>query len=83
MDYLSLKKQIIDAGLLERQYGYYTYKIIFTFGLLALSIFLLASLENSAVQLLNAGFLAFVLGQIGLIMHDAQHQQRSFLSYLC
>ncbi len=75
MDYIALRKQVMDAGLLDRQYGYYAWKVASTFGLLAISIYILATVDNFAVQLLNAAFLAFVFVQFGLIMHDAGHQQ--------
>jgi len=75
MDYLSLKREIVEAGLLKRQYGYYICKIFFTLGLLALSVFFIATIHNFAFQLLNAALLAFVFVQSGLIMHDADHHQ--------
>ena len=75
MDYIAFRKEVIERGLLDRQYGYYTYKIIFTFAFLALSVFFLVKVDNFALQLLNAAFLAIVLVQVGLIMHDAEHQQ--------
>ena len=73
MDYITLRKEVIDAGLLERQYGYYAWKLASTFGLLAVSIFFLAKVDNFAFQLLNAVFLTFVFAQFGFIMHDAVH----------
>ncbi len=74
MDYVALRKEVIDAGLLERQYGYYAFKMVFNFALLALGIFILATVDNFALQLLNAAFLAFVFTQFGFIMHDAVHK---------
>jgi fatty acid desaturase len=73
MDYLSLKKEIVEAGLMERQYAYYAFKIIFTVGLLALSSFLLVTIDSFVFQLLNTALLAFVFVQFGLLMHDANH----------
>lgn len=73
MDYVSLRKEVIDAGLLDRQYGYYAFKMAFNFALLALCIFILATVDNFALQLLNAVFLAFVTTQFGFVMHDAVH----------
>ena len=75
MDYLALKKEVVEAGLLNRQYGYYAYKISFAVGLLVLSYFLLATVDNFVFQLFNAAFLAFAIVQIGYIMHDAIHMQ--------
>ena len=75
MDYVALKKEVVEAGLLSRQYGYYAYKISFTVGLLVLSYVLLAMIDNFVFQLFNAAFLAFAIVQIGYIMHDAIHMQ--------
>ena len=75
MDYISLNKQIIEAGLLKRQYGYYALKLAILTGLLATSIFLLITLNNFAMQLLNAVFMAFLMVQFAMYMHDAGHQQ--------
>lgn len=49
MDYVSLRKEIIEAGLLERQYGYYAWKLASTFSLLAVSIFFLVKVDNFAL----------------------------------
>ena len=75
MDYVVLRKQINQAGLLDRQYGYYAYKIGLHFGLLGLSYLLLATIDSFVFQLFNAAFLAFALVQVGYIMHDAIHMQ--------
>ena len=75
MDYVALRKEVTAAGLLRRQYGYYACKISFSIGLLVLSYLLLAMIDNFIFQLFNAAFLAFVIVQIGFIMHDAIHMQ--------
>ena len=75
MDYVNLRKTVLDAGLLDRQYGYYAFKAIFNVTLLAASILILVKADNFALQLLNALFLAFVLVQFGMLMHDADHHQ--------
>ncbi|MEK6853947.1 MAG: fatty acid desaturase, partial [Nanoarchaeota archaeon] len=75
MDYITLRKQVIDAGLLKRQYGYYAFKYLTTAAMLSLSILILIRVENFGLQLLNSVFLAFVFVQFGLLMHDADHQQ--------
>ncbi|MCI0859421.1 MAG: acyl-CoA desaturase, partial [Chloroflexi bacterium] len=59
MDYATLRKEVAGAGLLERQYGYYAYKMGFTIGLLVLSYSLLVIIDNFVFQLFNAAFLAF------------------------
>ena len=74
-DYVALKKEFVEAGLLNRQYSYYAYKISFNLGLIVLSYLLLATIDNFVFQLFNAAFLAFAFVQIGFIMHDAIHMQ--------
>lgn len=73
--YAELKQRIKRKGLLEQQPAYYTYKILFTLGLLVLSIACLVVFNHSWFQLLNAVFLAFVFAQIGFIGHDIGHRQ--------
>src|SRR5260370_3632782 len=74
-EYAELKYRIKQQGLLEQQPVYYTYKILFTLALLALSIACLIVFKHSWLQLLNAIILAFVFGQIGFIGHDSGHRQ--------
>jgi len=75
MDYASLRKQIIDAGLMERQYGYYAHMLVILIVLLISSISIIMLVNNVALQLLNAVFLAFVMVRFAMVMHDAGHQQ--------
>ena len=72
--YPELRGIIKNQGLLDRQPAYYTFKILSTLGLLALSITLLAIVDNFWLQLANAAFLAFVFGQMGYLGHDAGHR---------
>ena len=74
-EYAELKRLVKEKGLLEKQPGYYTYKIFLTLGMLAGSIALMFVLGSHWLQLLNAVLLAFVFTQIGFIGHDAGHQQ--------
>ena len=64
-----------QRGLLDKQPAYYTFKVLSTLGLLALSLTILALVDTLSVQLMNAGFLAVVFAQIGFIGHDAGHRQ--------
>ena len=64
-----------QRGLLDRQLAYYTYKILSTLGLLALSLTIIALVDTLWVQLINAVFLAFVFTQISFIGHDGGHRQ--------
>lgn len=73
--YAALKKVILEKGLLEKQPGFLTYKILLTAVMLAVSIFILFVTDNSWFQVLNAVYLAFVFGQIGFIAHDTGHRQ--------
>ena len=72
-DFAELPRRIREQGLLERQLGYYTLKMVSTSAMLALSIAVLLVVDNTWLQLANAAFLAFVFGQIGYIGHDAGH----------
>ena len=74
-EYAELKQLVKNKGLLDKQPKYYTYKILSTVGLLALSIAFLLLVHNFWLQLLNAAFLAFVFGQIGFLGHDGGHRQ--------
>jgi fatty acid desaturase len=64
-----------QAGLLERQPLYYVAQITATLGLLGASLLVLAFVDNAAIQVANAIFLAFVFTQIGFLGHDAGHRQ--------
>ena len=72
-DFAELTRIIQEKGLLEKRLGYYTFKVLSTLALLALSITFLLVVENFWLQLVNAAFLAFVFGQIGYVGHDAGH----------
>ena len=74
-EYAELKHIIKQKGLLEKQPLYYTFKILFTLALLAVSLTFLLMVHNFWLQLLNAVFLAFVFTQIGYIGHDLGHRQ--------
>ena len=74
-EYAELKHLVTQRGLLNKQVGYYAYKFTSTLGLLALSIAVLALVDAFWVQLINAGFMAFVFAQLAYIGHDAGHRQ--------
>jgi fatty acid desaturase len=74
-EYAELKRVIKQQGLLDKQPAYYTYKILLTLGMLALSLTFLLVTANLWLQLLNAVYLAFVFTQIGFIGHDFGHRQ--------
>src|SRR6185312_14069816 len=74
-EYAELKQIIKTMGLLEKQPAYYTYKILLTMGMLALSITFFLMVNNFWLQLLNAIFLAVTSAQIGFLGHDGGHRQ--------
>jgi len=73
--YAALKRLIMEKGLLDKQPGFLTYKILLTAAMWAVSIVILFLTDNIWVQLLNAVYLAFVFGQFGFIAHDTGHRQ--------
>ena len=74
-EYAELRQVVRQRGLLDKQPAYYTYKLLSTLGLLALSLTILVLVDTLWVQLINAAFLAFVFAQISFIGHDAGHKQ--------
>jgi fatty acid desaturase len=74
-EYAALKHIIKQRGLLEKQPGYYTYKILLIVGMLTLGVVFFLVVNNFWLQLLDAVFLAIVTGQIGFLGHDAGHRQ--------
>ena len=74
-DYVELKRQIMQKGLLNKQPRYYITQILLILALLALSVTVLVLIDSLWVQLANAVFLAFVFTQISFLGHDAAHRQ--------
>jgi fatty acid desaturase len=74
-EYAELKWLIKRQGLLDKQPAYYTYKILLTSGMLALSLALVLLTDTLWLQLLNAAYLAFIFTQIAFIGHDLGHRQ--------
>lgn len=74
-DYAELKKLIKQRKLLDKQPIYYTYKLITTLSLLALSVTLLFVVHIFWFQLLNAVLLAVASAQLGFLGHDGGHRQ--------
>jgi len=73
--YAALKRLILEKGLLDKQPGFLTYKILLTAAMLIVSIVVLLVVDNFWIQILNAVYMAFVFGQIGFIAHDTGHRQ--------
>ena len=74
MDYIVLRKKVTDAGLLDRQYGYYAFKIFYTMAAFGIFAFLLFTVSNLWLQLFLLVSLAFTTLQFGLLGHDAGHK---------
>ena len=74
-DYIDLRNLIKQAGLLEKRPAYYAVKIGYTLILLSISVLILILVDSLWIQLLNAAFLGIVFAQMGLIGHDAGHDQ--------
>ena len=74
-EYLHLRREIVNNGLLERQYTYYAVNIALALGLLSASIAIVIVFDQLWVQLLNAVFMAMVFGLFNFIGHDAGHRQ--------
>ena len=74
-EYAELKQIMKQKGLFDKQPLYYTYKILLTLSLLAVSVAFLFLVHNFWLQLLNAVFLSFVFTQISYLGHDQGHRQ--------
>ncbi|MGH7922202.1 MAG: fatty acid desaturase family protein [Candidatus Dormibacteraceae bacterium] len=75
-DYAVLKHRIQEAGLLDRQSGFYLRSIACKLALLVASLALFVLLRHQGWAIvLDAIALAVVFGQLGFQMHDAGHRQ--------
>ena len=72
-EYVQLKQLVRQRGLLDQQPAYYTWKFLFTTGLLASGIAFLFILPN--LWLLLALYMGFASMQSGLLGHDIGHRQ--------
>ena len=73
--YSDLKATIRARGFLRKQPWYYSGTTLLLAGLLACGVAALFVLPVFPLQLVNAVFLAFVFAQLGLLGHDAGHNQ--------
>jgi fatty acid desaturase len=74
-EFAELKWTLTQQGLFDKQPIYYTYKVLQILICLGLGVGILITMPSFWLQLLNAGFLAFVFTQIAFIGHDAGHRQ--------
>ncbi len=74
-EYLQLRRQVAEKGLLDRQYAYYATTVLCTLAALLLGIAIIVVFDQFWVQVLNAVFLAVVFAKFGFIGHDSGHRQ--------
>ena len=75
-EYLELKRLVTAEGLLDRQYGYYAWKIPSVLAMVATSVAVLVIFSGTLwIQMLNAVFLAGVFTNLGFMGHDSGHRQ--------
>ena len=74
-DYAELRRIVREQGLLEKQPLYYIGKFLLVLALLAGGLTFLVLVDNLWLRLVDAAFLAFVSGQLGLLGHSAGHYQ--------
>ena len=75
-EYLELKRKVTAAGLLDRQYLYFAWKIPSVVAMVATSVAVLVIFSGTLwIQMLNAVFLAMVFTNLGFMGHDSGHRQ--------
>ena len=75
-EYLELKRRVTQAGLLDRQYLYYAWKIPSVVGMVAASVAVMVIFSGTLwIQMLNAAFLALTFTNLGFLGHDSGHRQ--------
>jgi fatty acid desaturase len=72
-DFALLAKQVREAGLLDRRFGYYSLKIPLTIAAFGVGFAGLVLIGNSWFALGIAAFLGVVFTQLGFVGHDAGH----------
>lgn len=73
-DYVALRKKVMDAGLLDRQYGWYFLLFLSSFAMVVGFEYLLLTSSNTWLQLLLVVGLVFAFLQFAGLSHDAGHQ---------
>ena len=74
-DFGVLARQVREAGLLDRRFGYYGAKIPLTVAAFGAGFAGLVLVGNSWFALLIAAFLGLMFTQLGFVGHDAGHQE--------
>jgi fatty acid desaturase len=74
--YRRLRRAVIEAGLMERRYGYYLWRTLLSYGFLVVGIVLQLTVPDGwGWSALVAVALGFALAQIAMIGHDCGHHQ--------
>src|SRR5215469_11023477 len=73
-EYVQLKQLVKQRGFLDQQPIYYTWKFLFTVGLLLIGVGFLILVQNFWLVLLTALYMGFVSMQFGLLGHDIGHR---------
>jgi fatty acid desaturase len=74
-DFGDLARQVREAGLLDRRFGYYSLKIPLTIAAFGVGFAGLVLIGNSWFALGIAVFLGLMFTQLGFVGHDAGHQE--------
>ncbi|WP_349828573.1 fatty acid desaturase family protein [Brevibacterium litoralis] len=74
-EFTALAKEVRDAGLLRRRYGYYWTKFAGLLAALGATVAVFVYLGDTWWQLITAVVFTVVLAQIAFLGHDAAHRQ--------
>jgi fatty acid desaturase len=74
-DFAVLAKQVREAGLLDRRFGYYSIMIPLTIAAFGVGFTALILIGSSWWALAIAGFLGLTFTQLGFVGHDAGHHE--------
>jgi fatty acid desaturase len=73
--YAELRKLVRQAGLMERQLGYYAWRVPVTFLLMVPAIIVIMYADSMWWHVVNGCYMGFVYNQIVFVGHDAGHYQ--------
>src|SRR3954469_22824718 len=72
--YRRLRRMVIDAGLMERRYGYYLWRTLLSYSFLVVGLMLAFTVPVGFGWTALVGVvLGFAIGQIGHVGHDCGH----------
>src|SRR5665213_1191722 len=74
-EYGELKRIVKEAGLLDSQPLYSTFKTVSALAMLAIGVAIAFLVQNPFVIIADAVFMGFVSTQLGLLAHDVAHFQ--------